>query len=440
MSEPGTDLVHARPLGLWTAIALVVGSMIGSGVFLLPAALASFGAASLLGWGLTLCGALLLALVYAWLAQRTRHPGGAYAYARNAFGDGAGFLVAWSYWICTWVGNAALAVAFAGSLGAVWPAATATPLRGACAALAALGFCTVVNLAGVRQAGRVQLLATLLKIVPLVLFGVLGLTYLHAGAYVPFNPSGKPLLGVTTTVAALTLWAFIGLEAATVSTAVIRDPERNVPRATVIGMLIAGLATMLACTVVIGLLPTDLLQKSTAPMALAASRLWGDWAGVGIGVVATISCFGALNGWVLLQAQTPLAAANDGLFPKLFARVDRHGTPWFGLTVSSALAGALVLANFSKTLVGLFTFSILLSTAAALLPYAVSVLAWLWVDRAAATGRKLIATGALVYSLWALWGTGTESLLYAGALLLAGLPIYLWMLYTRPRDSITSRR
>ena len=141
-----------RALGQWTLIALLVGNMIGSGVFLLPATLAPYGAASLLGWALTLGGAPLLALVYAWLAQVVRNHGGAYGYARRAFGDGAGFMVAWSYWVGTWVGNAAIAEAFAGSLGGGWPQATATPLRGAACALGARWICTAVNLAGVREA------------------------------------------------------------------------------------------------------------------------------------------------------------------------------------------------------------------------------------------------------------------------------------------------
>ncbi len=415
-----------RALGQWTLIALVVGNMIGSGVFLLPATLAPYGAASLLGWALTLAGALLLALVYAWLAQVVRNHGGAYGYARRAFGDSAGFMVAWSYWVGTWVGNAAIAVAFAGSLGGVWPQATATPLRGAACALGALWVCTAVNLAGVREAGRVQLLTTLLKLVPLLLFGVIGVGWIHAGAYRPFNPSGAPLLDVTTSVAALTLWALLGLEAATVPTGVVRDPQRTVPRATVIGMLIAGLATMLACTVVIGLLPAEVLHHSAAPMVEAARRLWGPAAGLGLAVVATVSCFGALNGWVMLQAQTPLAPALDGLFPRAFARLDRHGTPWFGLLLSSVLASALIVANFSRSLVALFTFSILLSTATTLLPYVVSMLAWWRIDTPASWLRRLVAIGALLYALWALVGTGAESLLWGLLLLAAGLPIHLW--------------
>jgi len=416
----------ARPLGQWTLIALVVGNMIGSGVFLLPASLAPYGAASLLGWGLTLGGALLLALVYAWLAQRVRNHGGAYAYARLAFGDATGFVVAWSYWVCTWVGNAAIAVAFAGSLGALWPAAAATPWRTVAVALGALWLCTAINAAGVREAGRVQVLTTALKLVPLLVFGLLGLAWVHLDAYRPFNPSGQPLWTATGAVASITLWAFLGLEAATVPTGVIENPQRTVPRATVIGMVIAGISTMLACTVVIGLLPIDSLRASPSPMVDAAAHLWGRAAGIAIAMVATVSCFGALNGWVLLRAQPPLTPAQDGVSPSAFARLDRRDTPLFGLLLSSALASGLIVANGSKTLVTLFTFAILLSTAATLLPYAVSVMAWWRIERDVPAYRRWIAGGAWIYSMGALIGTGTEPLLWGAVLLLAGLPVYLW--------------
>ncbi|WP_333681420.1 amino acid permease [Dyella sp.] len=415
-----------RSLGLWMLIALVIGNIIGSGVFVLPAALAPYGAASLLGWGISLGGALMLALVYAWLAQIVPNHGGAYAYARRAFGDRVGFLAAWSYWVCVWSANAAIAVAFAGSLGSVWPAATATPLRSALCALGALWICTSISLSGVREAGYTAIITTSLKLVPLIVFGLLGLGWVHASAFHPFNASGLPLVSVASSVAALTLWAFLGLETATVPTGVVRDPQRTVPRATVIGMTIAGLATMLACTVVVGMLPAGVLHASAAPMAEAARRTWGNAAGIGIGVIASISCFGALNGWVLLQAQTTLAPALDGLFPKAFARLDARGTPWFGLLISSILASALIVSNYSRTLVALFTFTILLSTAATLLPYLITVLAWWRIDTTSRRWRRLVALGALAFAVWALIGTGAETLLWGAVLVLAGLPIYLW--------------
>jgi APA family basic amino acid/polyamine antiporter len=412
----------SRPLGLWSATALVVGSMIGSGVFLLPASLAPYGGASLIGWTITLCGALLLALTFARLSMRWPQTGGPYAYARNAFGEMPGFAVAWSYWVSIWCANAAIAVGFAGSIGAVFPALTATPVRAAGCALGALWLCIGINLLGVREAGRMQLLTTVLKLLPLLLFGFVALWFLDTSHYT-LNPSGEPLSHAVQATVALTLWAFLGLEAATVPAGAIADPERTIPRATVLGTLLAGIATILACTSVLGVLPAAQVQASAAPMADAAHALWGPAAGIAVAVVAAVSCFGALNGWVLLSGQVPLAAASDGLLPARFTRLDRGGTPAFGVLASGVLASLLVLANFSHSLVQLFTFSILLSTAATLLPYVVSSAAWL----RSGTGKgHVVAALALGYSLYALVGTGAQALLWGAALVLAGLPVYWW--------------
>jgi APA family basic amino acid/polyamine antiporter len=417
-----------RPLGLWSAIALVAGNMIGSGVFLLPASLAPYGALSLYGWAITLGGALLLALTFSRLAARGAHAGGPYAYAREAFGDTTGFVIAWSYWISIWCANAAIAVAFAGSLGSLFPALVATPLRGAALALAALWLCAAINLAGVREAGRMQVVTTMLKLVPLLLFGGVAIwliepAHLVAPASAPESPDTLGFAAAVHATVALTLWAFLGLEAATIPAGAIHDAERTIPRATLIGTLLAGIATILACTAVLGVIPPDIAKTSTAPMADAAGALWGPHAATGIAIVAAISCFGALNGWVLLSAQLPLAAARDGLFPQAFARLDGNGTPRIGVIVGAALSSLLVIANYTDSLVKVFTFSILLSTAATLLPYVFSSAAWLKLGH---RGRAVAAL-ALLYAVYALIGTGSEALIWGAVLVLAGLPLrFLW--------------
>jgi basic amino acid/polyamine antiporter, APA family len=417
--------MNARPLGLWSAIALVAGNMIGSGVFLLPASLAPYGGISLYGWAITLGGALLLALTFARLAARTAHSGGPYTYAREAFGDTVGFTIAWSYWISIWCANAAIAVAFAASLGALFPTLIATPLRGAACALAALWLCAAINLAGVREAGRMQMITTVLKLVPLLVFGGVAIWWLEPKALhapLPTAAQASEWASAVQATVALTLWALLGLEAATIPAGSIANAERTVPRATLIGTLLAGIATILACTAVLGLLPAEIAKDSSAPMADAARLLWGEGAGLAIASVAAISCLGALNGWVLLSAQLPMAAAQDGLFPREFARLDDKGTPRFGVMVGAALSSVLVIANYSDSLVELYTFSILLSTAATLLPYVASTLAWLRLGR---KGR-IVAALALMYSLYALIGTGRDALLWGGVLVAAGLPLHVW--------------
>ncbi len=418
--------MNARPLGMWSAIALVAGNMIGSGVFLLPASLAPYGGLSLYGWAITLCGALLLALTFARLAGRTAQSGGPYTYAREAFGDTVGFTIAWSYWISIWCANAAIAVAFAASIGALFPALTATPIRGAGCALGALWLCAAINLAGVREAGRMQIVTTILKLVPLLLFGGIAIWLVEpATLHSPLPTAANTMewaSAVQATVA-LTLWALLGLEAATIPASSIENAERTVPRATLIGTLLAGIATILACTAVLGLLPADIAKTSAAPMADAAKIVWGDGAGLAIAAVAAISCIGALNGWVLLSAQLPMAAAQDGLFPAAFAQLDRNGTPRFGVLIGAVLTSMLIIANYSDSLVALYTFSILLSTAATLLPYVASTAAWL---RLGHKGR-IVAALALAYSVYALIGTGHKALLWGAVLVAAGMPLHVWL-------------
>lgn len=411
------------------AIALVVGNMIGSGLFLLPSSLAPYGAAAILGWGASTLGALALVCVFARLSRRQPRSGGPYAYARLAFGDGVGFTVAWSYWISTWCGNAAIAVAFTGYFGSLLPVAVATPIRAALTAVIALWVCTITNLLGLRSAGWVQLVTTVLKLLPLLAFALFAIPSIDVSAWQPFNRSSESLWSVLSTTTALTLWAFLGLESATIPAGDVRDPTRNVPLATMIGTAIAIIVTVVSSMAVVGLLPANALATSGAPFADAASRIWGSGAGALFAAAAAIACFGALNGWVLVQGQVPLAAARDHVFPAFFARRDARGTPVPGLICGSALASALVLANFQKDLVQLFTFSILLSTAATLFPYVVCSAADLHLrDRLDRSTRNhaalLIAAIALVFSLYALFSAGRDALLWGVVLVLAGGPIH----------------
>lgn len=420
----------AATIGLWTATALVVGNMIGSGLFLLPSSLAPFGAASALGWAVSAVGALLLAATFACLGRLLPAvSGGPYAFARAAFGDAVGFVVGWCYWISIWSAVPAIAIALAGYAGACVPALTATPARSASCAIVFLWVCTFLNIAGLRTAGRVQLATTLAKVGALVLFALAALLFVEpapTNRAAPFNPSGESLLAVALATSALTLWAFLGLESATVPAASVRDPRRTVPRATLSGTAIAIVVTIAACSAVLRLVPAESLATSGAPFVDAVRRLLGDAAGYVVAAVAAITCLGALNGWVLMLGQLPLASARDGVFPAVFARVDSNGTPRAGLVIGAALSSLLVLANYEANLVGLFTWAILLSTAASLLPFLVCALALLRLQR----GRgapALVALLAALFSVYALIGTGAQALRWGAALLLASVPVYLGM-------------
>lgn len=432
-----------RNLGLWMLTALVVGNMIGSGVFLLPASLAALGSVSVFGWALTGVGAILLALVFANLGRSMPRTGGPYAYARSAFGDFVGFQTAWGYWIAVWAGNAAIAVAFVGYLGYFFPGVVANGLSAALAAIAAIWLLTLVNIAGVREGGQVQLVTTILKFVPLAVIGLVGIFFIKGSNFGAFAPTGV-FPGITS-AAALTLWAFIGLESATVPAEEVKDPERNIPRATIIGTLLATGVYVLATVAIMGIIPNADLAKSTSPFADAAQAIFGSWGGSAIALVAMISAFGALNGWILLQGRVPLAAAQDGLFPKAFAKVHgKRGTPVFGLVVSSILVTGLMLMNYNQGLVAQFSFVILLATLTTLVPYAYSAAAQavLWIrEPERFSGRSfardtIVASLAFAYSVWAIIGSGTDVIAKGFILLTLGIPVYVFLKW---RQAVTAR-
>ncbi|HSX61223.1 MAG TPA: amino acid permease [Tahibacter sp.] len=415
-------------IGPWTAVALVVGNMIGSGLFLLPSSLAPYGAASALGWAISTAGALLLAATFARLGRvLPAASGGPYAFARAAFGDAVGFVVGWCYWISIWSAVPAIAIALTGYAGACAPPLTATPGRAAICAIAFLWLCTLFNIAGLRTAGGVQLATTALKVGALVLFAAAAFLLVEpapVAAAAPFNPSDKSLLGVALTTSALTLWAFLGLESATVPAGAVRDPQRTVPRATLLGTAVAIAVTIAACSAVLHLVPADSLATSAAPFVDATRRLLGDAAGYVVAAIAAVTCLGALNGWVLMLGQLPLATARDGLFPAVFARTDADGTPRAGLLIGATLSSLLVIANYNASLVSLFTWSILLSTAASLLPFLVCALALLRVERARGV-YGIVALLAAAFAAYALVGTGTQALQWGAALLAASVPVYV---------------
>jgi APA family basic amino acid/polyamine antiporter len=434
-----SDARPAPGIGLWICTALVVGNMIGSGVFLLPSSLAPYGGISMVGWVVSAAGAVCLALVFARLGRFLPRLGGPYAYAHYGFGEFGGFLVAWAYWISMWTTNAALAVAFISYSTVFWPALATTPALAAGAAIGSLWLLTVVNAAGVRTAGIVQLVTTILKLLPLIAIATLGLLYFNADHFVPFNPSGQTTVGAVAATVTLTLWAFLGLESGTVPAADVRDPERTIPRATIMGTLIAATVYILGTAAVMGIIAPTTLASSTAPYADAAHSIWGSWGRYLLAIGATISCFGCLNGWILLSGQLPRAAALDGLLPAAFTRLSGRGTPVFGLVISSVIATVLIFMNYTRGLVGAFTFLILLATLATLVPYVFSSMTELLVavrrgftgGLRSVLGPVAVAVAAFIYSVVAVIGSGRDAVYWGFVLILAGLPIYVAMISRR---------
>jgi basic amino acid/polyamine antiporter, APA family len=422
-------------IGIWTATSLVIGNMIASGLFMLPATLAVYGGVSLIGWLISGAGALCLALVFSWLSKiKPNATGGPYAYTRDGMGDFAGFLVAWGYWISVWCTNAAIAVAFVSYLTIFIPALSNNPFLSVGTGLSAIWFLTWINTKGVKEAGVVQVITTILKLAPLLIITLGGLFYLNPDHFIPFNVSSESNLSVITSATTLTLFAFLGLESATIPSGNIKDPEKTIPRATIIGTLLTTAIYFLGTVAVMGLIPPSELHLSQAPFADAAATIWGEGARYIVAGGAVISTFGALNGWILIQGQMPYAAARDKIFPKIFAKESKNGTPVTGIVISSILISILMSMNFTRSLADTFTFMILLTTLTVLLPYLFSIISLVMLEykQKKLTSFKLIVSVlAFLYSMWAIIGSGEEIVYWGFILLMAGLPFYAWIQMTR---------
>ena len=426
-------MASPKKIGIWTSTSLVMGNMIASAMFMLPATLSSYGSISLIGWVVSGLGAICLALVFSWLSQLMPVAnGGPYAYTREGLGDFAAFLVAWGYWLSIWSTNAAIAVAFLSYLTVFFPALGINSMFAVGVGLSAIWFLTWINTRGIRDAGAVQVITTILKIAPLLLVTIGGLFYIHTENYFPFNSSGTSNINAITTTATLTLFAFLGLECATIPSGQVENPEKTVPRATLYGTLAVTLLYILGTVVIMGVLSPTTLQTSKAPFADAAASMWGEWARYLVAGGAVMSTFGALNGWILMQGQIPAAAAVDKLFPSVLKTENKFGSPYISIIAGSVFVSFLLLMNFSRSLADTYQFIILLSTMTVLVPYLFSAVSFAILAvrtkqlKWNSATKLTIALLAFGYSMWAVGGSGQETVYWGFLLLMAGVPLYGW--------------
>jgi APA family basic amino acid/polyamine antiporter len=436
--------------GLTTAVALIMGSIIGVGIFNLPTSLSSYGPISLVSMGLTTIGALALARLFASLSRRVPADGGPYAYSRVAFGNPLGFANAWSYWITAWAGNAAIAVGwvlyvevFINKDHSTWGSIVLV--------LIGLWVPAAINLVGVKSMGSVQVVTTILKFVALLFVSIVGLFYISSANFSPWNVSGESTIAAIGGGMAIALFSYLGVEVASVAAGKVRDPDRNIPRATIFGTLATAVVYMVSLTVMFGVVPNTQLQQATAPFSDAVNLMFGGtWAGKVMAVVVIISGLGALNGWTMICAEMPLAAAEDGLFPPQFKKLSKAGVPAFGIIASTALASIAMALNYmGSSGQTVFTTLVLMTGITAAIPYAFSALAqlkWRWIDHKTVDTPRfvrdtVVAVLALVFSILFIWysrNTGNDFWVYwapfflAGGALLLGIPVYL-----SQKDSMT---
>lgn len=426
---------NSKPLGLWMATSLVLGNMIGSGVFLLPATLAPYGGISIIGWLVTTVGAIAFALVFSQLAEKYPDTGGLYVYCREGFGEAVGFLLAWSYWMSICIGTAAIAVAFTSYLSFFIPELNTNAFFGASCTLCTLWILAAINAYSIFGGGMTQLITTILKVIPLLLIPAFGLFQMDFSNFVPFNPSTESNLGAIFSTVGLTLWAFLGLECASIPAGSIKNPRRTIPLATILGTVIASIIYITTTITVMGLVKSDVLRHSTAPFIDAAQLLWGPNGGIIIGIGTIIACLGAVNGWILIQGQIAYAMAKDSLLPRVFTKISPHGSPYVAVIVSSAISSVVIFFNYQDGLISMFNLMASFSVTATLMSFLFCAIARILLLAKEHLSFKLalptitISLFAFIYGIFAIASIEYEVVYWSLIVLLLGLPVYSWVKY-----------
>ncbi|HKE95625.1 MAG TPA: amino acid permease [Povalibacter sp.] len=424
MSDP------ARKMSLLQATMLVAGNMIGTGVFLLPVNLAQVGSIAIFGWVIATAGAAALGLIFAKLGEIHPQEGGPYAYARDFLGPYAGFQTNYIYWFGNWIGNIAIAVAAVGYLAELIPSLTYPP-GSVIATAVVIWVLTFANILGPRVVGALEAWTMSLALIPILGIAIFGWFWFDSATFMSgWNVSGESNGAAISRAASMALWAYMGIESAAVSAGVIENPKRNIPLATLIGLGLAAVVYVLSSSVIMGLLPNEQLRTSHAPFAEAARIAIGAPGVIIISLCAILKSVGSLGGWMLLVGQSAKAAADDGMFPRIFGRLNSKGVPGIGLIIVSVLMTIVLFATMSPTLAEQFNRVVDLAVILIVIPYVyasvavVKVLYDAQVPHATFVAYKWIVVCAVAYCLWAVIGGDPKTVVHALVALLISVPLY----------------
>ena len=434
----------AKKMSLVQATMLVSGNMIGTGIFLLPVSLASVGGIAVFGWLIAAAGAAALGLAFAKLGELDPQEGGPYAYARDFLGPYIGFQTNYIYWFANWIGNVAIALAVVGYLAEFIPSIN-SPRASVAAAAVVIWVLTFANIRGPRVIGVLETWTVGLALIPILAIAFLGWFWFNPATFMNgWNVMGSSNLHAISRAASIALWAFMGIESASVSAGVIENPKRNIPLATLSGLAISAVVYLLSCTVIMGIIPNAQLRTSHAPFAEAARMVVGTTGMVIIGLCAILKSVGALGGWMLLVGQSAKAAASDGMFPAVFGRLNRRGVPGQGLVIVGVLMTIVLFATASPTIAGQFSRIIDIAVILAVIPYIYASVAVVKVifDRGLPARTlqtyKWIAIAAVIYCLWTVLGGDAQTVVYAMVALLASVPLYPF--FIRSMEAASERK
>jgi len=419
-----------RVIGFWRGWSIAVGCAIGSGIFMMPTMLAPYGLLGFGGWLVAGAGSILVALTMARLVKRIPKTGGPYVYVNEGLGDFSGFIIAWTYWVACVSAIAGISIAFVGYLGFFLPQIASSQIYALLASLMLIWIIVFLNIRSLENSSKFQLISTLLKLVPLMLIVLLGASNFDTSNLPELNPTNLHPISLIATVTTLVMWSFIGIETATVPVDNVINPQETIPKVLIASVITILILYILVSIAIAALVPASELLDSSAPFALAASKILGVTGGAIISIGALISTLGSLNANTLTAGNLSLAAARDGLLPSKFVILTKNGTPIFTYLLTGVFVSILLMLNYTKGMVNAFVFMAMLSTLSTLIAYAFCAIAEFKFAKADAKSTQrnnalLLSCVTFLYAFFAIWGAGIEMIIYSLILILIGTPIYL---------------
>ncbi len=421
---------NRRIIGFWRGWSIAVGCAVGSGIFMMPTMLAPYGMLGLGGWLIAGGGSILVALTMAKLVKRIPKTGGPYVYVSEGLGKFSGFIIAWTYWVACISAIAGISIAFVGYLGFFAPTISDSPIYSLLASLILVWVIIILNIRSLEYSSQFQLISTLLKLLPLIFIILLGATNFNIDNLPEFNPTDLHPISLLATVTTLVMWSFIGIETATVPADNIINPQETIPKVLIASVLTILIFYIFISIAIASIVPANELLDSSAPFALAATKILGVAGGTIISIGALISTLGSLNANTLTAGNLSLAAARDGLLPRKFVILTKAGTPIFTYLLAGFFVSILLILNYTKGIVNAFVFMAMLSTLSTLIAYAFCAIAefkFAHADQRNQTRKNalLLSCGTFLYAFFAIWGAGIEMIIYSLILIIIGIPIYL---------------
>lgn len=368
--------MSAKKLGFGSVLAIVFGSQIGSGIFILPSSLAPYGKFGIYGWCLAGLGAILLAFIFAELCSRFPHTGGPHTYIKEVFGQIPSFFIGWAYWLVSWISSAVLVIlAIAYLKPIIGEVSLHTNLFLEICLLAVI---TAINCKSVELSGKIEFVLTLLKFIPFVIVPVILINKFDVSniaiSETLTNLSNTELI---TSVTVLSFWGFLGIECATAPAGVVENPSKTIPTAIIVGTCSVAIIYFINNIAIMGIIPSKMLSLSQTPFADAINTVAGKNISILLSIIASIVCIGTLNAWVLTSAQISLGLAQDKLLPKFFAKKNATNSPYISVLVCCLGMIPILLMTKSETLSSQITCIIGFSVEVFLIVYIFCTIAFL---------------------------------------------------------------